>query len=49
MQDQLATGVVLAIVSMLGTLLALGVIALMIGVLHRVLPEREPATPDGKH
>jgi hypothetical protein len=40
-------GAVLAIVSMLGTLLALGVIALCIALLQRLLPESEPSSSEG--
>jgi hypothetical protein len=47
MQDTLAVGLVLALVSMVGTLLALGVIAVCIVVLQRLLPEREPASNEG--
>jgi hypothetical protein len=47
MQDSLAVGAVVAIVSMVGTLLALGVIAVCIAALQRLLPEREPASHEG--
>lgn len=48
MNDQLATGLIVAVVSMLGTLLALSFIALMIYILHRALPDSESQVPSPK-
>jgi hypothetical protein len=45
MSEQLTVGLIVALVSMLGTLLALSFLAVMIAVLHRALPEREEPPP----
>ena len=43
--SDLSLGLIVAVVSMLGTLLALGLLALLIAALHRAFPEIEPEAP----
>lgn len=45
----LTLGVTVALVGMAGTLLALSAIALFIGLLRRLLPERAPEDRDDVH